>query len=105
MCSDVKMNRYRGRLLVAHAAFRKHLIAGLVLADVGLAVAFDCYRIWEFSFLEADARQLTQAVTAGVRVSANRRIKVGLDLNLAREGRSDYYFSEEEPEPRTSYNA
>jgi len=102
---DDPVNQYRTGLLGgdlrASAALRRPLISEKLFAQAGLALAFDYYSVWSWGEKNMNSAALTQSLGVGLRWEVCGRTSVGLDmdLNLAREGFTHYFFSDTGPSP------
>jgi len=108
--SENNFNWYRGGMaginVRAAATFTMEVVPGTLEAGTGLALTYDWYDVWGFGRKCMTVSLLSQGLTAGFRIRPANGLQVALDcdLDLAREGTSDYYFYKEEPTKFCIYN-
>ncbi|MEI8191975.1 MAG: hypothetical protein WCI75_19870 [candidate division NC10 bacterium] len=98
-------DEYRRRLLGGDIRLsgveRWTLLPYRLSAQAGVALALDYYEVWSWDEKDMNSTVLTQALNTGLRWNAGRGITLGIDvdLNMARQGYTNYFFSDTGPSP------
>jgi hypothetical protein len=80
---------------------RRPLLQEKLSAQVGVAVALDYYTVWSWSERSMNSTTVAEALYTGLRWKPGKGVSLGLDvdLDLARQGYTNYFFSDTGPSP------
>lgn len=107
--ADERINQYRVSLIGLHSrvfgARRLDLLTEVLWTQAGIALACDYYKVTSWGEKLQVTGVLTQSMTAGLRARSGSRLTAGVDvdLNLAREGLSHYFYDDTGPSPYWFY--
>jgi len=102
---DEPYNEFRSRLLGGDVRLsgcvRRPLVPDKLWAQVGLAMTLDYYQVWTFNERDMNSATVAEELNTGLRWKPSRGVSLGLDvdLNLTRQGYTNYFFSDTGPSP------